>query len=106
MDYTIYQIKDIENCNYIFRGYDSAKFNLDDYYEVYHGRMSNSISKDATDLLEDIFRYFNRVTDADVERLNRIGFVGHSLSCSDLVRLDGKLYYCDTCGWTLIEEEK
>lgn len=31
-------------------------------------------------------------------------FKGHSLSVSDIVRLDSRLYYCDSVGWVLLQE--
>ena len=33
-------------------------------------------------------------------------FRGHSLSVSDVVRLDGTDYYCDSLGWVNIKEVK
>ncbi len=33
--YIIYQIKDIEACDYAFRDYDPKKFNFRDYDKVY-----------------------------------------------------------------------
>jgi len=102
MRYTIFQIRDIDNCDYLFRSYDDSKFNFNDYYKVYSGIIDDCSLNEPTVVLEDLFRYFNRVTDKDVERLEKIGFTGHSLSCSDVVKLDDTLYYCDSFGWKKI----
>lgn len=45
--------------------------------------------------LEDVFYIFNMEHPKD--------FLGHSLSVSDVVALDGKLYFCDSIGWKEME---
>lgn len=38
MKYEIYQIRDIENVDYAFRGYNVNKFSIKDYEKEYCGR--------------------------------------------------------------------
>lgn len=110
MLFRILQIKDIPNCEYPFMRLDFAKehgFDLEDYYEVYKFNegtlfIDNADERDVYELLEITFRLFNRVTQEDVDRLNAIGYHGHSLSRSDIVEVDGVKYYCDSFGWEKI----
>lgn len=88
MKLKILQIKDLHRCKYSFMDYDWAiehGFTLNDYEEVYEC----DVEKGTT--LEDIFYIFN------IERPE--DFSGHSLSMSDIVELDGKMFYCDFAGW-------
>lgn len=101
MKLRILQINNPRNCSYFDRDYAFAKehgFNLNDYQCV------GEFSIDADNSLDDIFRMFNRVTEDDVERLNNLGYTGHSLSVSDIIDLEGYLYYCDSFGWTEINK--
>lgn len=50
-------------------------------------------------LIERIFRFFNRVDDADSERLDDIGYNLPSLSVGDTVMFDGRIFYCAPIGW-------
>lgn len=96
MKFKIYQIKDIKNCEYAFFGYDLASrygFNLNDYQLIYEEETDKNLT------LDQIFRLFNVVTEEDVKRLDAVNYKGHSLSVSDIVEIDGKKYYCDSCGW-------
>ena len=34
------------------------------------------------------------------------GYMGHSMSVSDIVEIDGWLYYCDSYGWAGLAEEE
>lgn len=91
MRYEIYQIKNCEGCNYVFRSWETARknFKFSDYMKVYDG-----FCKDGNihNTLEDLFEIFN---------LKRpLNFKGHSLSVSDIVCVDSKTYfYCDSFGW-------
>ena len=42
--------------------------------------------------LDRLFRLFNRVTDEDAERLEKIGFRQPSMSVGDVVEVDGQRY--------------
>lgn len=42
--------------------------------------------------LEGIFRFFNRVTEDDGERLERLGYLMPSLSVDDLVTMNGETF--------------
>jgi hypothetical protein len=96
--YKIHQIKDIENTNYAFRGWDPKKFNFDDYECRYEGEFTDD-TKTATEICEVIFYLFNMRRPED--------FKGHSLSMSDVIEIDTgisqRLYYCDMCGWQRIK---
>lgn len=95
MKYKIKQIT-LETLNgkkidYWFMRYDYAKnhdFDMKDYITAYEGEIDET---DVYKALEDLFTKFNIDHPAD--------FTGHSLSVSDIVELDGKNYYCDSCGW-------
>lgn len=88
----VYQIrKDAPDKHYkIFEPYDRlikyfGEVNFNDYECIYDGL----IEMNAT--LDDIFEMCN---------LNHpIGYLGHSLSVSDIVHINGKYYYCDSIGW-------
>lgn len=96
--YRIYQVKDIENTCYAFRGYDPKKFNFKEYECRYEGEFTDD-TKTATEICEVIFYIFNMVRPDD--------FKGHSLSMSDIIEIDTgvsqRLYYCDMCGWVRIK---
>jgi hypothetical protein len=96
--YKIHQIKDIENTDYAFRGYDPKKFNFDDYECLGEGEFAAE-AKSATEICEIIFYVFNMRKPAD--------FKGHSLSVSDVIEINTDLttsfYYCDMCGWQRIK---
>ena len=89
MSYAIYQIKESKLREFGFVGYDYVikhygKVDLDNYEKIYE-RESELANLDA------IFEKFNIDRPSD--------FKGHSLSMSDIVELNGKMYYCDTFGW-------
>ncbi len=91
MNYKLLQIKDVENCPYVFGGFNTAmknNFSLDDYEVVYTGNIK---AGEATEILEVLFDIFNISHPTD--------FTGRSMSVSDVVDLDGKLYYCDHVGF-------
>lgn len=99
MKYEIYQIKDIAKVDYAFRSYDENKFSMNDYNMVYDGTLPDT--ENFTDeesfviyVLEELFYVFNCDHPED--------FMGHSLSVSDVVVIDGKKYYCDPFGWKKI----
>ncbi len=99
MKYKIKQItkeaKAKKSIDYWFMDYDWAEehgFNIEDYIIVYEGETDET---DAHKALEGLFMNFNINRPAD--------FKGHSLSVSDVVELDGKNYYCDSCGWKELE---
>ena len=90
MNYKIKQIKDVENCEYVFRHYNwvKDKINLDDYEVVYEGELDY---QEMPNVLEELFEIFNNRRPKDFE--------GRSMSISDIVEIDGKNYYCDFVGW-------
>jgi hypothetical protein len=97
MKYKLYQIKDVENCSYIFSGFNFAqkdkKFSLNDYEVVYEGEIED-YSIEYT--LEKLFDMFNIFYPED--------FKGRSMSVSDVVELEGEFYYCDHIGFKKITD--
>lgn len=93
--YRIFQIRNIRDVDYAFFGWRFAEdtFSMDDYKEVYSGVTSvdDADENEPYMALEELFYIFNMNRPAD--------FTGHSLSTSDVVELDGELYYVDSIGW-------
>lgn len=102
MKFTIYQIKETPECfMFAFRGWDrsSKSFNFDNYKEVWTDNLNNlvdEVSSNDIDNIEVIFNIFN------VHHPKN--YRGHSLSVSDIVKLDNKYYYCDSFGWKEITD--
>lgn len=94
MKYKLLQIKDVENCPYVFRGFSFVQqkgISLEDYKPVYEGTIEDS---SVEDILEKLFEIFNLYYPEDFE--------GRSMSVSDIVELDGVYYYCDHVGFKKI----
>lgn len=94
-NYSILQLKD-EIVGKTFFDYDSiiekyGEVNIDDYETVYEGEIE---SIDEENALEDLFTIFNIRHPED--------FKGHSLSVSDIVKLNNKYHYCEPFGWKQI----
>lgn len=69
----------------------NTKPNLDDYSVIYTSELSDDGDSSDLQLCEVVFRLFN---------INRPDdFVGHSLSVSDIVEMNGNYYYCDNFGF-------
>ena len=64
-------------------------FNINDYKVVYEGEIEGGASEHF--VLEDLFSMFNCNHPED--------FKGHSLSVSDVVKLNDELWYCDSYCW-------
>ena len=94
MKYKIKQIKDAENCEYVFRHYNWVKdnINLKDYEVVYEGELDYPEMPNA---LEELFDIFNVRRPED--------FKGRSMAVSDIVEVDGDNYYCDAVGWVKLK---
>jgi hypothetical protein len=60
-------------------------------------------SRKHTEALEQIFRLFNRVNDADCERLMATGYTLPSLSAGDIVTIDNEPYLCANIGWIAVD---
>lgn len=96
MKYKFLQIKDVENCSYVFSSFNFARqkgFSLYDYEVVYEGVIED-YSLEYT--LEKLFEIFNTFPPE--------GFEGRSMSVSDVVELEGVYYYCDHIGFKKITE--
>jgi hypothetical protein len=87
---TVYQL-DINN-NDIFRDYEfvtrRGTFDINAYHKVWEGKMHiNSLNK--------IYEVLNLVKPE--------GYVGHSLSVSDILIVDGEMFYVDDLGFVKLE---
>jgi hypothetical protein len=92
MTYKILQLKDIENCPYAFVSYKFAQshgFSLDDYKVIYED--DNIVGITTEEILENLYTVFNLNIPTDFE--------GHSLSVSDIIKLQDKYYYVDIIGF-------
>lgn len=54
------------------------------------------------ELLEQLFRMFNRVDPGDHEEMAARGYHLPSLSVGDRVKLDGREYRCEPMGWKAV----
>lgn len=90
MNYKIFQLSENAPKGLMFNSYNGDTFNINNYKQVYSGYIESSgnIIKD----LDDIFVKFNVNHPSD--------FIGHSLSVSDIIELDGTKYYVDDIGFT------
>jgi hypothetical protein len=94
MKYKLLQIKDTENCSYLFSSFNFAQqkgFSIYDYEVIYEGEIED-YSIEYT--LEKLFDIFNMYHPED--------FRGHSMSVSDIVELNGEYYYCEHIGFKKI----
>lgn len=64
------------------------------YKKTYEGNLETS-STDVMDILEEIFTELNINWPAD--------YTGHSLSISDIVKINNRYYYCDAYGWKEVD---
>src|SRR3954451_19528413 len=70
------------------------------------GEISDTYSMGPSDeALERIFRHFNRVTDEDAERLQRMDYKLPSLSVGDIVTMEGTHYLVCGMGFKAVPEE-
>ena len=97
---SIYQMKlNEDNHYYCYSGLDFLKrhnFTIDiNRYNVVYRRELNDKIKNVYVLLESLFEEFNLRHPKD--------FHGHSLSVSDIVKVNRTYYYCDSFGWKKIK---
>ena len=69
---------------------------LDLYKQVYECKIETD-EMCYNKALDEVFRYLNVFRPAD--------FCGHSLSTSDIVKMDDKYYYCDSYGWVDVTDK-
>lgn len=88
---SIYQIRDVANTEYAFRGYDEVadKIDLADYNKV-----ATIDLPDNDDILETVFMYGN----TDKSKFNEIKPM-RSISVSDIIDYDDTMYYVDSFGF-------
>jgi hypothetical protein len=93
MKYEIYQLdgRDKNNHGKIFMPWRIVKdeFSITDYKMIYTGDIDTG--NDIIETLDELFEIFNMRHPED--------FHGHSLSVSDVIQINDRLYYCDSCGW-------
>ena len=101
MKYEIYQLdyskESVKNSRKMFERWEwlikyDGGFNFKDYKKVYDEMEEG---EDNIDILDKLFEKFNLAHPDD--------FHGHSLSVSDVIILDDKMYYCDSIGWKEIK---
>ena len=95
---SIFQLQsDKESRSFLFMPLEfvenNANFGLARYNEIYQSEFV-SAHTDTEDILDDIYFKFNMCRPKD--------FKGHSLSTSDIVKMDNKYYYCDEYGWSRV----
>ena len=83
-----------------FRGYDCIKdcFDIKNYEVIYNAYLDDFVDEVPDDIyqaLDVIYNIFNVHHPED--------FHGHSLSVSDIVKINGVNYYCDSWGWKEIK---
>ena len=93
----IYQIKDIANVDYAFRSFDEKKFNFNDYEKVCGFKTERMNEMSNNEAAEEIFATSNMGA-------LKIPY-GHSISVSDIVKVDDDYFYCDIIGWKNISEK-
>lgn len=88
---SIYQIRDVANTDYAFRGYDEVadKVDLADYDKV-----ATIDLPDSDNILETVFMYGN----TDKSKFNEIKPM-RSISVSDIIDYDDTMYYVDSFGF-------
>jgi hypothetical protein len=98
--FTIFQLDNSKQANnFKFMPYDFVKkmsyeLSLCFYNLVYQSEVVTS-HDDAMDILDDLYFEFNMRKPAD--------FKGHSLSTSDIIKMDNKYYYCDSFGFVEVK---
>ena len=96
---SIYQIADV-NSNKVFQNYEKVVekyggIKLSDYKKVYECTHATT-KKNTTTILDEIYARFNGVHPED--------YKGRSISISDIIVLDGIMYYVDTMGFEMIDQ--
>lgn len=95
--YEIWQTHNAEkqflSLNMLEKGKD--EINLFDYEKVYTGKIKNNYDN-TKEILEYLFELFN------VTRPK--GYTGHSMSVSDIVKVNNEWWYCDTFGFSKLED--
>ena len=69
---------------------------LEGYQKVYEHDYNVDKDFDDEEFLEILFEAFNRGNYPE-------DYKGHSMSVADIVDLDGRLWLCDSIGWTRIK---
>ena len=97
--YSILQLSDTDDSilSKLFMPYDliAEKFDINDYKIVYEGEINEDTEyTNPIFILEKLFEIFNVRHPKD--------FHGHSLSTSDIIKLDNDIWYCDSIGWKKI----
>lgn len=96
--YRIYQLSDKKHLFDPLRWWKGDKPEIGMYDLKYEGSVEKEEGVTVYGVLEHIYHVFN-VSKPE-------GFRGHSLSVSDVVELEGKYYFCDSIGFTEINDFK
>ncbi len=94
--YEIWQTYNAEkqflSLNMLEKGKD--EINLFDYEKVYTGKIKNNYDN-VEEILEYLFELFNVTRPKD--------YTWHSMSVSDIVKVNNEWWYCDTFGFSKLE---
>ena len=104
MEVTIYQVKETPKCYmFAYRSWEMIRDNFDfnNYKEVWNCNFENDIASIPSTNniwnLDKIFETFNVNHPRNFHR--------HSLSVSDIVKLDNEYFFCDSFGWENITDK-
>jgi hypothetical protein len=103
MNIRILQLSRGNEMGFLFESWDRIEddFDFDNYVEVWNGTFESlGVTVPSTNNiwnLDKIFDIFNVNHPKD--------FHGHSLSVSDIVKLDNEYFYCDNFGWENITDK-
>ena len=93
----VYQIADVEHCDYAFMDYAFAKemgIDLKDYKKTAEVQVNTDLDGDVNSILELVFSYGN--TNQEYYQENP---EARSISVSDILEYNGKKYYVDSFGF-------
>lgn len=101
---TIYQIKNVRDTDYAFRGWEGAEKYLStkpltrDYDAVVNTHYNVSEYDCVSDFLEALYATYNSPFTQRPANMR-------SLSVSDIIKIDNAYYYCDNFGWVEITDK-
>lgn len=90
----IYQIEDVQNCVYAFRSYNKDMFDFEDYKQVAEFKYEEELTE--PEILDKVFELGNTGI------LKTIAPKMRSVSCSDVIEINGRRYYVSAIGFDAI----
>lgn len=94
--YKIFQLNE-DKQDLLFRDYKESTFDFNNYHKVWEEECPPCMTDD-NDMVnvDKIYMKFNMGNKPE-------GYKGHSLSVSDVVETNGRLYYCNSMGWKKLD---